>query len=174
MVARTQVCAMSVGVVVVSLAVLTGCSNVQKSSPQLSHSPEQRVAESKKTAAEKAKMIADLQKQKKLEAKRTVEAKAKISTLLAQSDAAFRTAQGYKNLAAKEKNPIKKQQMLGYVKKAQTQADELAQQLLDMHATMYDAASKSKAIDGRISALTAEKKRAEQIALGGKEPAKKL
>ena len=167
MVARWQFRALTMGMVVVSLAVLTGCSNVQpqKSAPQLT--PEQRIAASKKEAAEKARAIADLQTQRAVETKRTADAKAKLSTLLAQSDAAFRTAQGYKNMAAKEKNGIKKQQLQGYASKAQKVADDYSQQLVSTHATIYDSANKLRDIDSKVSALNVAKKRAEQIAMGG-------
>jgi hypothetical protein len=160
--------AVTIGMVAVSLAVLTGCSNVQKSSPQLSQ--QQQIAQSKKTAAEKAKEIADLQKQKAAETKRTADAKNRVAVLLAQSDAAFRTAQGYKNMLAKEKNPVKKQQLKGYVSKAQQVADDLAKQEMAMNATIYDSAAKIREIDSKISALNVEKKRAEQqIAMSSSE-----
>jgi hypothetical protein len=163
MVSSEQIRAIAIGAVTVSLLGLGACSDTHTANQV---SPQARVQASKKEAAAKAQQIAKLADEKKAEQKRADDAKKQLSVLLAQSDSAFKIADQYKNMAAKEKNAAKKLELQQRASKAQKVADQKASDLITTHKSIYDSANHVREIDAKIASLTAEKKRAEQLAMG--------
>jgi hypothetical protein len=163
MVSREKVRAIAIGAVTVSLMVLGACSEIRTSNHM---SPQAQKEASKKDAAAKAQQIAKLSDQKKQQLKLSDDAKKKLPVLLAQSDSALRLVEQYKNMAAKEKNPMRKSQLTERANKAQVIADQKSAELIDAHKSIYETLGQVRDIDSKIAALTAEKKRAEQVAMG--------
>jgi hypothetical protein len=151
--------------VAVSLIVFTGCSQ------QNTESPQAKQEASKKQAEEKGKKIAELQQQKKAELARQDEAKKKIPVLLAKSDSALKLSEQFKNVAVKAKDPTKKSELQQKATKAQAVANEKSQEIMVTYKSIYEANNEVRKIDAKIATLTAEKKRAEQLALGDVQPA---
>jgi len=165
MLRNNHIRATALAAAVVSLAILTGCS--QKATPT-GHLA--KIEASKKVAQEKSKQIADLSNQRKEVLAAQNDAKKKLPILLAQSDQAFRLVQQYKDLAAKQKDAKKKLELQQRSSKAQAAADNKSNELISTHCSIYDNDRQLHDLDKQIASLTAEKKRAEQVAMGNTQP----
>lgn len=156
------------GVIAVSLVVLAACSNVHKANQASPHAKQEAI---KQQVAKKAQQIAQLNEQKKAEQKKAENAKKRLSIILAQSDSAMKLSNQFKNLAAKEKNAARKLELEQRAAKAQKIADDKASELVNTHKSIYDSASHVRDLDAKIATLTAQKKQAEQLAMGNVRPA---
>jgi hypothetical protein len=163
MVSGDQIRAIGIGTLTVSLLVLGACSEVHTTSHL---SPQAQKEAGKKEAAAKAKQIAQLNDQKKAQLKLSEDAKKKLPTLLAQSDSALKLAHQYNDMAAKEKNPAKKAELRERATKAQTIADQKSTELINAQKNIYETLGVIRGLDAKIASLTAEKKKAEQVAMG--------
>lgn len=157
-----------IGVIAVSLVVLSACSNVHKANQA---SPQAKQEAVKLEVAKKAQQIAQLNEQKKAEQKRAENAKKQLPILLAQSDSAMKLSNQFKTLAAKEKKTAKKLDLEQHANKAQKIADDKASELVNTHKSIYDSAGNVRELDAKIATLTAQKKQAEQLAMGNVRPA---
>lgn len=161
----------SLALAAVSLAVLAGCSQDAKQDP----SNAQKAKDPKQLEiAAKEKQISELKKAMSTEVAKAEAAKKRLPRILAESDAALRMAQSFRQTGAKQKNAERKTEILTRANKAQKFADEKSMEVLTVRREIYGSLNKARLLKKQLDTAIAQKEGAEKIAKAEASQVEKL